>query len=319
MFGYLCKRIVYIAFTVAVMSVLVFWITQVLPGNVAHTILGDFAKPEDVAMLEHKLGLDQPVHTQYLRWAGSLLRGDLGQSLVMNRPVASVLWDAVGRSAMLAALSFAMVTVFGIWLGIAAGIRHGRWTDRIISTATYVKLSVPEFFWAILLLMLFSGYLGWLPATGYSSPDEGIAQWLRHLVLPSVTLALGLIAHVSRLTRSSVIDVMQSPYIRAARARGVPEGRLVRRHALRNALLPTVTVLAIDIGVLMGGVVVAETIFSYPGLGRLLIQSIQQADIPMVQAAMMVVTFVYAAANLLADVLYAFLNPRIRYGGAAGH
>ena len=318
MFGYLLKRLLYIALTVWVMSMLIFWITQVLPGNVAHTILGDFAKPEDIAMLERKLGLDDPAHVQYLRWAGGLLRGDLGQSLVMERPVAQVLWDAVGRSAMLAAVSFAMVVVFGIWLGVAAGVRHGRMADRIISTATYMKMSVPEFFWAIVLLMLFSGYLGWFPATGYRAPAEGVLRWLQHLILPAATLALGLIGHVSRLTRSSMIDVMRSPYIRAARARGLSESQLVRTHALRNALLPTVTILAIDIGVLMGGVVVAETIFSYPGLGRLLIQSIQQMDVPMVQASMMVVTFVYAAANLLADVLYAFLNPKIRYGNG-GH
>jgi peptide/nickel transport system permease protein len=314
MFGYLCKRILYIALTVAVMSVLIFWITQVLPGNVAYTILGDFARPADVAALELKLGLRDPSHVQYLRWANGLLHGDLGQSLVMGRPVASVLWAAVGRSAMLAGVAFVMVAVFGTWLGIAAGVRHGRPTDRIISALTYIKLSIPEFFWAIVLLMLFSGYLNWLPATGYANPADGLLSWMQHLILPATTLALGLIGHVSRLTRSSIVEVMRSPYIRAARARGLPERQLIYNHALRNALLPTITVLAIDIGVLMGGVVVAETIFSYPGLGRLLIQSIQQMDVPVVQASMMVVTFVYAAANLLADVLYATLNPRIRYG-----
>ena len=317
MFGYICKRLFYIVVTVWVMSLLVFWITQVLPGNVAYTILGDFAKPADVAMLETKLGLNDPPWVQYGRWAGGLLTGDLGQSLVMERPVAGVLWDAVGRSAMLAGLAFVLVVVFGIWLGVAAGVRYGQTADRVISAATYIKMSIPEFFWAIVLLMLFSGYLNWFPATGYSSPADGIAQWLLHLMLPAATLALGLIGHVSRLTRSSMIDVMRSQYVRAARARGLSERQLIRNHALPNALLPTITVLAIDIGVLMGGVVVAETIFSYPGLGRLLIQSIQQMDVPVVQASMMVVTFIYAAANLLADLLYAFLNPRIRYGNAS--
>ena len=318
MLDYLCKRLLYIVMTLLIMSILVFWITQIMPGNVAYSILGDFAAPADIARLQAKLGLNDPAYLQYLRWAGGLLHGNLGESLVMDRPVAGVLWQAVGRSAILAGFAFAIVIVCGIWLGIFSGVRHGRPVDRAVSVATYFTIAVPEFFWAIVVLMVFAGYLHWFPATGYSAFDDGVLRWIQHLVLPAVTLAMGLIAHVSRQTRSSMIDVMQSQYIRAARARGLSERQLIRRHALRNALLPTITVLAIDVGVLMGGVVVVETIFSFPGLGRLLIQSIQQMDIPMLQACMIVVTFVYALANLVADALYAFLNPRIRYGQRTG-
>jgi peptide/nickel transport system permease protein len=312
--AYFVKRLGSVVLTLLVMSVLIFWITQVMPGNVAYMILGDFAQPADVAALEAKLGLNDPAWLQYWRWASGILHGDLGMSLVMERPVSSVLWEAVGRSAILAGISIVLVAVFGIWLGVYAGVNHGKPADHIISYTTYFNIAVPEFFWAIVIIMIFAGQLNWLPATGYASMDSGVGNWARHLVLPVITLVSGLIAHVSRLTRSSIIDVMQSPYIRAARARGLPEKRIVRGHALRNALLPTVTVLAIDVGVLMGGVVVAETIFSYPGLGRMLIFAIQHMDVPLLQACMLVVTCVYALSNLGADLLYAFLNPRIRYG-----
>lgn len=312
--AYFVKRLGSVVLTLLVMSVLIFWITQIMPGNVAYMILGDFAQPADVAALEAKLGLNDPAWLQYWRWASGILHGDLGMSLVMERPVSSVLWEAVGRSAILAGISIVLVAVFGIWLGVYAGVNHGKPADHIISYTTYFNIAVPEFFWAIVIIMIFAGQLNWLPATGYASMDSGVGNWARHLVLPVITLVSGLIAHVSRLTRSSIIDVMQSPYIRAARARGLPERRIVRGHALRNALLPTVTVLAIDVGVLMGGVVVAETIFSYPGLGRMLIFAIQHMDVPLLQACMLVVTCVYALANLGADLLYAFLNPRIRYG-----
>lgn len=312
--AYFVKRLGSVVLTLLVMSVLIFWITQVMPGNVAYMILGDFAQPADVAALEAKLGLNDPGYVQYWRWASGILRGDLGMSLVMERPVSSVLWEAVGRSAILAGISIVLVAVFGIWLGVYAGVNHGKPADHIISYTTYFNIAVPEFFWAIVIIMIFAGQLNWFPATGYASLDSGFGNWARHLVLPVVTLVSGLIAHVSRLTRSSIIDVMHSPYIRAARARGLPERRVVRGHALRNALLPTVTVLAIDVGVLMGGVVVAETIFSYPGLGRMLIFAIQHMDVPLLQACMLVVTCVYALSNLGADLLYAFLNPRIRYG-----
>lgn len=314
MTGYVLKRLLSIVLTMAVMSVLIFWITQVMPGNVAYMILGDFASPQDVATLEAKLGLNDPAYVQYLRWASGLLHGDLGRSLVMDRPIAPVLWEAVGKSAILAGISISLVALLGIWLGVYAGVRHGRISDHVVSVATYLNIAIPEFLWAIVIIMLFAGYLNWFPATGYSDLSNGFGAWARHLVLPIFTLVTGLMAHVSRLTRSSMIDTMQTQYVRAARARGLPERLVIRRHALPNALLPTITVLAIDVGIMMGGIVVVETIFSYPGLGRLLMFAIQNMDVPLLQACMMVITFVYAAANLSADLLYALLNPRVRYG-----
>ena len=314
---YTLKRLAYVAVILAVMSVLIFWATQVMPGDVAQMIVGQFATDEQVRAVRAKLRLDDPVYVQYLRWAGGLLRGDLGLSLMMDRPIAPLIAEAIQRSAMLAGISIVLIAALGIWLGVHSAVRKGKPIDHAISVGSYFFISVPEFFWAIVVILLFAGYLGWLPATGYAALSEGWWQWLKHIVLPVATLVLGLVAHVSRLTRSSMIETMQSQYVTAARAKGLPESVVIRRHALRNALVPTITVLAIDVGLLMGGIVVVETVFSYPGLGRLLIFAIEQKDIPMVQAGILTVTAVYAIANLAADLLYAFFNPRIRYGRAA--
>jgi peptide/nickel transport system permease protein len=314
---YTLKRLAYVAVILAVMSVLIFWATQVMPGDVAQMIVGQFASDEQIRAVRARLRLDDPIHVQYLRWAGGLLRGDLGLSLMMDRPIGPLIAEAIQRSAVLAGISIVLIAVLGIWLGVHSAVRKGKAVDHAISVGTYFFISVPEFFWAIVVILLFTGYLGWLPATGYAPLSEGFGQWLQHIVLPVATLVSGLVAHVSRLTRSSMIETMQSQYVTAARAKGLPESLVIRRHALRNALVPTITVLAIDVGLLMGGIVVVETVFSYPGLGRMLIFAIEQKDIPMVQAGILSVTAVYAFANLAADLLYAFFNPRIRYGRAA--
>ena len=314
---YTLKRLAYVAVILAVMSVLIFWATQVMPGDVAQMIVGQFATDEQIRAVRAKLRLDDPIHVQYLRWAGGMLRGDLGLSLMMDRPIGPLIAEAIQRSAVLAGISIVLIAVLGVWLGVHSAVRKGKPVDHAISVGTYFFISVPEFFWAIVVILLFTGYLGWLPATGYAPLSEGLWQWLQHIVLPVATLVSGLVAHVSRLTRSSMIETMQSQYVTAARAKGLPESLVIRRHALRNALVPTITVLAIDVGLLMGGIVVVETVFSYPGLGRMLIFAIEQKDIPMVQAGILSVTAVYALANLAADLLYAFFNPRIRYGRAA--
>ena len=298
------------------MSVLIFWATQVMPGDVAQMIVGQFATDEQIRAVRGRLGLDDPIHVQYLRWAGGLLRGDLGLSMMMDRPIGPLIQDAILRSAVLAGISLVLVAVIGISLGVYTGVRKNSAADHAVSIGMYFFISVPEFFWAIVVILLFAGTLGWFPATGYAPMTEGFWTWLQHIVLPVATLVSGLVAHVARLTRSSMIETMQSQYVTAARAKGLPENIVIRRHALRNALVPTITVLAIDVGLLMGGIVVVETVFSYPGLGRMLIFAIEQKDIPVVQAGILCVTAVYAVANLAADLLYAFFNPRIRYGNA---
>ncbi len=318
MTGYIARRLLFVVLVLVAVSMLVFGITALLPANVAYLILGPFAPPEQVRALELKLGLTDPIWQQYVRWAGGFLSGNLGESTLMNRPIGPLLMEAVGRSMMLTGASFVLIAVIGVGLGIAAALRHGRPLDHGISVGTYLGIAVPEFFWAIIVIIVFAAWLGWLPASGYEPLSAGFTVWAKHLIAPTMTLVFGHLAHVSRLTRSSMIEVLQSPYVTAARAKGLPERVVVMHHALRNALLPTITVLALDFGRLMGGIVVVETIFAYPGLGRLIVFSIQNRDLPTLQAAILVVAAVYALANLLADLLYARFNPKIRFGRNVG-
>lgn len=318
MIAYVARRLLFVVLVLVAVSMLVFGITSMLPANVAYLILGQFASPEQVRALELKLGLTDPVWQQYLRWAGGFLSGNLGESTLMNRPIAPLLMEALGRSLMLTCASFVLVALIGVGLGVVAALRHGRPLDHGISVGAYLGIAVPEFFWAIVVIIVFAAWLGWLPASGYEPPSAGLWIWAKHLIAPTITLVFGHLAHVSRLTRSSMIEVLQSPYVTAARAKGLPERVVVLHHALRNALVPTITVLALDFGRLMGGIVVVETIFAYPGLGRLIVFSIQNRDLPTLQASILVVAAIYALANLVADLLYARFNPKIRYGRNVG-
>jgi peptide/nickel transport system permease protein len=317
MAAFLLRRLLGLIGVLLGMSVLIFGIIHILPGNVAYAILGEFATPAAVAQLEAKLGLKDPLPLQYWRWLDAMLHGDFGMSIVMNRPAASLIGEALGRSALLAGLAFGLIAAGGISLGLYAATHRGRASDKVLTLAQFVLIAVPEFFWAILAVLVFASWLNLLPATGYAPLDAGVADWAAHLVLPVLVLSFGLVAHVSRLTRSSMLEVLDSRFVLAARARGLPERRVLWRHALPNALLPAITVLAIDAGLLIGGIVVVETVFAYPGLGRLLVYAIERHDLPLLQVGMMVVTAIYALANFVAEFLYAALNPRIRVAGAA--
>ena len=315
---YAMRRLGAVIGTLVVMSLLVFLSTHALPSNTAALILGQYSTPETRAALEHKLGLDLPLTVQYWRWASALLQGDLGASLVMERPVAPMLWDAFGRSALLAGCTMAVVSTVGIAMGILAAVWRGRWPDHATSVFAYLGISVPEFFWGLVLILVFGSVFHLLPTSGAASFSDGIGPLAAHLILPVATLTLTLLAHVSRLTRSSMVEVLDSMYVRVARARGFPERVVILRHALRNALLPAITILAQDFGFLIGGIVAVEAVFAYPGLGRLLIFSLERQDLPLMQAAILVLTGVYCLANLGADLLYGVANPRIRYGGSVG-
>lgn len=318
MAGHLLHRLAGALGVVFAMSVLIFSIVHILPGNVAYAILGEFATPASVAALEARLGLNDPLALQYWHWLDAMLHGDLGFSVVMQRPAGPLILEALGRSAVLAGLSFSLVASGGIALGVFAATHQGSAFDRAATLGQLIFIAMPEFFWGTLAVLLFASWLRLLPATGYAPIAEvGLLGWAAHLVLPVLVLSFGFLAHVSRLTRSAMIEVLQSRYVLAVRARGFSHMRVLWRHALPNALLPAITILAIDFGLLIGGVVVVETVFAYPGLGRLLVYAIEHHDLPLLQAGMMVVTAIYALANLLADISYAILNPRIRIGGAA--
>ena len=318
MAGFLARRFLSVVFVLWAMTVMVFAIVHILPGSVAHMILGEYATNAAIAEMEERLGLNLPLYEQYWRWFSGLMRGDFGQSLTMERPVGPVILEALGRSAILASISIVLVAIIGIALGIHSATHVNSWSDRGLTLMQYFFIAVPEFFWCILVIIFFAVWLGWLPATGYTPlADGGFLGWVKHLILPVSTLVLGLIAHVSRLTRSSMLEAIESKYVLAARAKGLPERIVLRRHALPNALLPTITILAVDVGILIGGIVLVESVFAFPGLGRMLIYAIDHQDIPLMMGGMIVITAIYALANLAADILYAVLNPRIRVSGTA--
>jgi peptide/nickel transport system permease protein len=316
MIAYVSKRLLALVGIAIFVTVLVFLATHALPGNVAVMILGDHAPPDQLEALELKLRLRDPLTIQYFRWAGAMLKGDLGQSLIMDRPIAPMVLQAFGKSLILAVSSMIVVTIVGILAGVVAAVNAGKPLDHILSVISYLGISVPEFFWAVIFIVIFAGFLGWLPASGSGDLSKGLLSFISFLVMPVLTLTLTLLAHVTRMTRSSMLEVLQTQYIKAARARGIPEALVLRRHALRNALLPTITVLASDFGFLIGGIVVVETVFAYPGIGRLLVFSIEHHDLPLVEAIVIILTILYSLTNLTADLLYAYFNPRIRYGRA---
>ena len=312
--SYLLKRIATILFTLFVVSVLVFGITQVLPGDAAAMMLGENATAEQLAGLRARLGLDAPVAAQYGRWLAAILQGDLGTSLRTGLPVGAMVVPALGRSLLLAFLSITLMLLVAVPLGIVAALRRGGAADLGVGLGSYVGVSMPEFVTATLVLLtLANPAFGLFPATGYVPLSESLARGLHHLVLPVLTVSVILVAHVARMVRSELIDVLHSDYIRAARLKGLSRPRVLFRHALRNALLPTITIVALDVGYLLGGIIVVEEIFAFPGLGRELIVAIQARDLPVIQAGALIMAATYAGANFLADLAYAALDKRIQY------
>ena len=313
--SYLAKRMLYILLTLFVVAVAVFGITQVLPGNAAVMILGEFATPSAIHAVQQQLGLNQPVVVQFATWFGHFVIGDWGTSMSMSRPVLPLVMGALGRSLLLAVPTLILVTLLAVPLGALAATRRGRPLDLIVSFIGYLGVSLPEFVTGTLLLVLLARpSLHWFPAGGFNGFGDGVGPALRQLVLPVLTLTVILFAHVARQTRSEMIDVMRRDYVRTATLKGLPRRTVLFRHALRNALLPTITVIALDVGYLLGGIVVVEEVFAYPGIGRQLIFAIQQRDLPLIQAAVLVIALTYTLANLVADLLYAYLDKRIQYG-----
>jgi len=312
--AYLLKRVGFIAVILLVVSFIVFAITQILPGNAAQMILGEFALPEQLRALERQFGLDDPWFVQYGRWLAGLVSGDWGTSMVMRQPVLPLVLDALGRSLVLAAIALAAVTCIAIPMGVLAASRRGKAADAGISIVSYAGVSFPEFVTATLLLVFLTRpEVGLFPAGGYTPPGEDFLRYLSHLVLPALTLIIILMAHISRQTRSEMVDALQHDYVRTATLKGLPRRTVLVKHALRNAMLPTITVIALDVGYLIGGIIVVEEVFAYPGLGRLLVFAMQNRDLPLIQAGVLVMAATYATANLAADLLYAALDRRIQY------
>ena len=312
--AYLLRRSLYTVFTLFVVSLIVFGITQVLPADAAVMLLGENATPEALAAVRQRLGLADPLWVQYLRWLGGVLQGDFGTSLRTGLPVSEIMFTALGRSLLLAFFALALMLLVAVPLGVFAALRQGGPADLGVSLGSYVGVSLPEFVTATLFLLVFAHpAVGLFPAAGYVPLTEDLGQGLLHLVLPVVTVSVILVAHVSRMVRSELVDVLHTDYVRAARLKGLSRRRVLMRHALRNALLPTITIVALDVGYLLGGIIVVEEIFAFPGIGRQLIVAIQARDLPAIQAGALIMAGTYALANFLADLAYASLDKRIQY------
>jgi peptide/nickel transport system permease protein len=312
--SYLLRRIGLMAYTLAIVSILVFGITQVLPADAAVMMLGESATPDALAGLRERLGLNDPFWMQYWRWLSGALRGDFGTSLRTGLPVAGMMTEALSRSLLLAALAIGLMLLVAMPLGIVAALRRGRVTDLLVGIVSYVGVSLPEFVIATLVILLIADWLQLLPATGYVPLTEDFWRGLRHLAMPVLTVSIILVAHVARMVRSELVDVLHSDYVRAARLKGLSTRTVLFKHALRNALLPTITIVALDVGYLLGGIIVVEEIFALPGIGRQLIVAIQSRDLPAIQAGALIMAATYCVVNFVADLAYAWLDKRIQYG-----
>ncbi len=311
---YLFRRIGAVLVVLAIVTVAVFVMTNVLPGNAAMMILGENATPERVEALERQLGLDRPLLVQYFDWVTGMVQGDLGLSLTQRLPVVDIVGKALFNSAELAGIALVGVTIVAIPMGAMAAVHRGRKLDTAISFLSYLGTSIPEFVTATLLLVFLSQPAAPIfPAGGFVAPGEDFLRFLHHAALPAITLGLILTAHIARQVRSEMSEVLGSDYIRAARLKGLSDRRVVWRHALPNSLAPAVAVISLDIGYLLGGIIVVEEIFAWPGLGRLLIHALQTRDLPVIQAITLIMAVVYALSNLLADIVIAKLDPRVRY------
>jgi peptide/nickel transport system permease protein len=312
---FIARRTALALVTLWVLSVIIFLASHALPGDVGRRILGPFADPRAVATLDHSLGVDRSLLVQYLSWIGGFVHGDLGMSLSFHVPVSELLLRGLGNSLKLAAVAFVIVVPLSIFGGIVAALRRGRLLDRVITVGGLSATAMPEFVTSIVLILVFSVTLKVLPISVQVPADADPLTQIYHLILPALPLVLVLFGYIARITRAGMIEALESDYTRTAVLKGLPWRTVVVRHVLRNALMPTIAVVATQTGYLIGGLVVIETMFNYQGIGQLLYTAVSQKDFPLIQAGVMTVGIVYLTATLLADISYSLLNPRIRLAG----
>jgi peptide/nickel transport system permease protein len=305
MIGYIGKRLAVAVVTLFGVSIIVFGLVQLLPGDPARTIAGLLASEAEVERIRERMGLDQPLLTQYTTFVTQAVQGDLGVSARTRRPVTSEIWARLPKTIELAVVATVIGTVLGILAGVVSARRRGRWQDTVISVLSVGGISMPVYWSGLLLILLFAVNLGWLPASGAARPTS--------IILPGLTLGLFSVALVARMTRGSMLEVLEQDYVRTAQAKGVREPNVVYRHALRNAFIPVLTIIGIQFGSLLGGAVLTEFVFAWPGIGRLLVDSIFARDFPVVQGIILVFALMFIIVNLVVDVLYSVVNPKIRY------
>lgn len=312
---YLVKRTTIALLSVFIVVSVVFGITTLLPGSAANIVLGTEATEQSIQQVNRELGLDRPLPVQYVDFVGGVMTGDFGESLISGQPVMEMVWPRLLRTLQLAAVAMLISVVVAIPLGILAAAERDTIVDHVVTSGSYVGLSIPSFVSAtLLLLFLTTPPLELFPKGGFVPISEGVIPWLHHLLLPAIAMNTIILAYVLRQTRSSMVETLESDYIRTARLKGVAERNVLFKHGLRNGLLPTVTVLALNFGWMMGSVVIIEQIFAFPGIGELVVQAIDNRDLPVIQAGILVPTIAFIFANFAADVIYTMLDPRISLG-----
>ena len=299
-----------VLFVVSLVSFLIIWL---VPGDVASEIAGPDATPAEIVQIRQDLGLDRPIIERAAVWYGNLLRGDLGQSYLLGRSVVDAVLERLPVTLSLAALALVLTVLLGMLLGIIAAVRHNTIADQGAMTLALFGLSIPDFWFGLVLIFFFGVQLGWLPTGGYVAPSEDFVGWLRSMTLPALTLAITQMGVVARMTRSSMLDVLGQDFIRTARAKGLRARVVVFKHALLNAMVPVVTLIGVITGVLLGGAVVIESVYSLPGVGRLIIGAIQRRDYPIIQGGLLMTSAVFVMVNIAVDILYGWIDPKIRY------
>ncbi|GAA0579446.1 ABC transporter permease [Craurococcus roseus] len=313
MFAYIVRRVLATIPVMAVVALFVFSLLYIAPGDPAAVIAGDQATPDDVERIRQNLGLDRPFLVRFGEWVWRIVQGDLGVSIFTNLPVSTMIAQRVQPTLSLMVLTLILAVTIAVPMGVLAAWKQGTLLDRAVMGFAVLGFSVPVFVVGYLLAYVFALELDWLPVQGYTSLDQGVWPWLENLILPSIALGGVYIALIARITRATMLEVLQQDYIRTARAKGAGQGSILFLHALKNAAVPIVTVIGIGVALLIGGAVVTESVFAIPGLGRLTVDAILRRDYPVIQGVILLFSFVYVLVNLAIDILYTFLDPRIRY------
>lgn len=311
---YILRRFLHSIFVVWGCATLVFLLMRAIPGDPIIQMLGQEYTPQAATNLRHKYGLDQPLYVQYLKWMGNALQGDFGNSIATRESVSKMIAGALPKTMSITLVSFVIAVLIALPAGIISALKKNTALDYISGIVAFIGVSMPGFWFGIILILIFAVKFQMLPALGYASPgQDGIVEWFKHIILPSLAIGMGYAAILTRFVRSGLLEVLGQDYIRTARAKGLYERAVIARHALRNALIPVITVAGIQLAALLSGAVVTETVFSIRGLGRILVGAIFDKDYPVVQGVILLVAVIFITANFVVDMLYAYLDPRIRY------
>jgi peptide/nickel transport system permease protein len=309
------RRLLLMVPTLILASMLIFALAEVLPGDVGRSILGPYATQEQVELLNERLGVNRPVYERYVDWAGGFVTGDWGESLLYKEAVRSLVMRALGNSLLLAGFALLLIVPTSIALGVFAGLRRDSALDRTITVSTLSMTVIPEFVSGVVLLYVFAVWLKWLPVSAMPPAGSPFVNRFYYLLLPAIPLMFLELGYIARMARVGTVQVLSMPYIRTAVLKGLPRGRVIFGHVLRNAMVPTVTVIGSQVGWLIGGLVVVEVLFAYPGIGNLMVDAAKRNDIPLLEASVLMVAILYMISNLIADIVVALLSPRIRMGG----